>query len=349
MQSALIKGTGCVNKKRIDGTEMSCFQRLSRCVIPALSAIALTLPASACAYPKEHMGISLAPGAVTPELQTLALRAQGGDKQAQLELGSYFQYAADGLTAEEQGASADRVQIANVKYANEIFEIGVKSDEMKKYDSWKLFAMTRASELYKNASLDSEQLTTQVLSKSPVKAAIAKSQPSKALTQKGLLEAAKRFAVIKDAIYRQQFETSFNDANRETCYENAFTQSEWVSSAHFIVEGKLSYSFIDPSEFPVDKRPSSLSGRRTSDHYKADIEITRFVKWPDKFPRPQKLTFKSYVYDGRWMEDPAGEFGGCLTWDPRGQPNDASAYIVLDYVNYPIGVGRFDIVKTFRN
>jgi hypothetical protein len=46
---------------------------------------------SACAAPTSYMGIGLAPSAASPELQTLAQRAQAGDTQAQLDLGIAFE------------------------------------------------------------------------------------------------------------------------------------------------------------------------------------------------------------------------------------------------------------------
>ena len=54
----------------------------------ALAALA-ALPA--CASPSSYAGISLKPGAADPEIQALALRAQAGDKQAQLELGMLYE------------------------------------------------------------------------------------------------------------------------------------------------------------------------------------------------------------------------------------------------------------------
>jgi hypothetical protein len=55
---------------------------------------------SACTAPSSYMGIGFAPGAASPELQTLAQRAQAGDKQAQLDLGIAYE--------EGRGVVADR-------------------------------------------------------------------------------------------------------------------------------------------------------------------------------------------------------------------------------------------------
>jgi TPR repeat protein len=56
----------------------------------ALLALAAPLTLAACA-PTSYAGISLKPGAADPELQSLARRAQGGDKHAQLELGIRYE------------------------------------------------------------------------------------------------------------------------------------------------------------------------------------------------------------------------------------------------------------------
>ena len=45
----------------------------------------------ACAPATQYMGIALQPGAAAPEIQGLAMRAQAGDKQAQLDLGIAFE------------------------------------------------------------------------------------------------------------------------------------------------------------------------------------------------------------------------------------------------------------------
>ncbi|HEX9933253.1 MAG TPA: SEL1-like repeat protein [Allosphingosinicella sp.] len=56
----------------------------------ALLLAAAVLLAAGCAG-NSFQGISLAPGAAKPELQSLATRARGGDKHAQLELGIRFE------------------------------------------------------------------------------------------------------------------------------------------------------------------------------------------------------------------------------------------------------------------
>ena len=59
------------------------------CAATALAAL------SACAAPSSYMGIAFAPvaaaGSGQSEIQSLARRAQAGDKQAQLELGIRFE------------------------------------------------------------------------------------------------------------------------------------------------------------------------------------------------------------------------------------------------------------------
>lgn len=52
---------------------------------------AVTLLASAGCASSSYMGISLNPGEAAPELQSLARRAKGGDKQARLDLGIRFE------------------------------------------------------------------------------------------------------------------------------------------------------------------------------------------------------------------------------------------------------------------
>src|ERR1044072_5799874 len=55
-----------------------------------LGALMPVMLATACTT-HSYMGISLVPGQASPELQDLAARAQGGDKQAQLDLGIRFE------------------------------------------------------------------------------------------------------------------------------------------------------------------------------------------------------------------------------------------------------------------
>lgn len=60
-----------------------------RCLF-ALTLIAPLL-LTACATSSQYMGIGFAPGAASAELQALAMRAQAGDKQAQLDLGIAYE------------------------------------------------------------------------------------------------------------------------------------------------------------------------------------------------------------------------------------------------------------------
>jgi hypothetical protein len=69
------------------------------------AALLLTLLV-ACAAPSQYMGIGFAPGAAPTELQALALRAQAGDKQAQLDLGIAYE--------EGRGVSVDRKKARNL-------------------------------------------------------------------------------------------------------------------------------------------------------------------------------------------------------------------------------------------
>ena len=67
--------------------------------LPCLSALlAVALLISGCAS-QQYMGVSLKPGGADPAVQALAVKAQGGDKQAQYELGRWFEDStdADGL------------------------------------------------------------------------------------------------------------------------------------------------------------------------------------------------------------------------------------------------------------
>lgn len=54
-------------------------------------AAAMTLFLSGCGPATSYQGISLQRGAAAPEVQALAVRAAGGDKQAQLDLGMRFE------------------------------------------------------------------------------------------------------------------------------------------------------------------------------------------------------------------------------------------------------------------
>jgi hypothetical protein len=64
--------------------------------LSALLAAALSM--GGCAG-QQYMGVSLKPGGADPAVQALAVKAQGGDKQAQYELGRWFEDStdADGL------------------------------------------------------------------------------------------------------------------------------------------------------------------------------------------------------------------------------------------------------------
>lgn len=66
------------------------YQRMTRGIAAALLTCAAPLALMAC-VPTTYAGISLRPGAVDPELQTLARRAQAGDKHAQLDLGIRYE------------------------------------------------------------------------------------------------------------------------------------------------------------------------------------------------------------------------------------------------------------------
>src|SRR3546814_3291135 len=75
-------------KRCIMGCMEGGFHDRARRIAPVL---ALSLLASACAAPKSHYGISLAPGAAPAEVQDLARRAAAGDKHAQLDLGIRYE------------------------------------------------------------------------------------------------------------------------------------------------------------------------------------------------------------------------------------------------------------------
>lgn len=292
---------------------------------------------------KSYMGIDLAPGAVAPAVQTLARQARAGDKHAQLKLGSYYQHAADGLVAVEQEASPDRARMEDAEYANEIFRIGMNSKDLKRYGSWKMLAMTRASELYKRASTDSGGERMQAIPASSPGGAITTSRTSTGPLQKGLPEAARLLGVIESAVFREQFVTSFNDPYGEVCQEG-YTYADWLRDAHFIVEGRLSYSLVAESNHPETERPV----RREGQHYEAEVEIDQFLKWPDKFPRPKNLTFDGRVVYGQLLDEHTGDYRGCETWGPENDSNKGNAIIVLQYQNSPIGAGRFEIVRTIK-
>lgn len=61
-----------------------------RAAAAALGLLCATPLLGGCAI-KSHAGISFAVGAADPELQSLAMHAQAGDKQAQLELGIIYE------------------------------------------------------------------------------------------------------------------------------------------------------------------------------------------------------------------------------------------------------------------
>jgi hypothetical protein len=281
-----------------------------------LAALSLTA-LSGCAA-NSYMGIGLRPGAADSAVQALARQAMAGDKQAQLKLGSYYQQAADGIVVAEPGAPSDRARVENIAYANEVFRIGTGSSDLEHYPSWRIFALTRAGELYRSASTDAGE--------------------------KGLPEAARRLAMIEDAIFREQFVTRFNDPNDEACQNDGYSYNDWRRDAHFIVEGRLSHRFVREP-----KQSATESWVHWDDrHYEAEIEIARFVKWPDKFPRPQHLRFAGEIVDGQLVDEATGDRRGCRTWGPDGEADKEVAIVILQYQPSRDGTGRFEIVKTIR-
>lgn len=55
------------------------------------AVLAASVLLTACAAPTRYAGIDLRPGTADPELQSLARRAQAGDRHAQLELGARYE------------------------------------------------------------------------------------------------------------------------------------------------------------------------------------------------------------------------------------------------------------------
>lgn len=282
-------------------------------LIASLSMTAL----SGCAA-NSYVGIGLRPGAADPRLQAVARQAMAGDKRAQLKLGSYYQAAADGVVAPKQDEPSDRASVDDTAYANELFRIGTASGDLKRHGSWRMLAMTRASELYRRASTDS--------------------------AEKGLPEAGRRLAIIEDAIFREQFATRFNEPYDEACQDD-YSYNDWRRDAHFIVEGRLSHRFVRQP-----KQSATESWVHWEDrHYEAEIDIVRFVKWPEKFPRPQNLSFVGEVVDGQLVDEATGDRRGCRTWGPDGDADKENAIVVLQYRGSRDGTGRFEIVKTIRS
>jgi hypothetical protein len=66
-------------------------------------ATAAPLTLSACSAPTSYMGIGLAPGTAPEALQSLAVQARIGDKQAQLELGKAYE-AGEGVAQDPKRA-----------------------------------------------------------------------------------------------------------------------------------------------------------------------------------------------------------------------------------------------------
>lgn len=63
----------------------------SFCGAPVVLILLSAAPVLAGCSTDSYVGIPLAPGAVDSELRSLAIRAQAGDKQAQLELGIRYE------------------------------------------------------------------------------------------------------------------------------------------------------------------------------------------------------------------------------------------------------------------
>ena len=309
----------------------------------AVAALCLFFTISGCAASSSYMGIALTPGEQDPALQALAQRARGGDKQAQLKLGSYYQYAADGIAVVEGEASAGRAQAEDVEYVRKIFEIGTRSRKIKKYGSWRLLALARAAELYEEAASETSRTKTLIGPSSSAGRGVTTSRISTGPIQTGFPEAGKRLAVILDAIFREQFVTRFNDPYGEAC-QGDYTYADWQREAHFIVEGRISYRYLEQSAYAETER----SVRREGSRYKAEIEITRFIKWPDRFPKIRKLSFNDRFTYGQLLDEHTGDYHGCETWAPPSDSNQVSAIAILQYLNAPIGNGKFEIIETIE-
>jgi hypothetical protein len=281
-------------------------------LIAALSMAAL----SGCAA-SSYAGIGLAPGAADPGVQALARQAMDGDKPAQLKLGLLYEQAADGIIALEPDDPADPGRIEDIRAANEIFRIGTGSRDLEKYGGWRLLAMTRAGSLYKSAAAHSGK--------------------------EGLSGAGTRLSAIEDAIFRERFVTRFNDPNDEIC-QDSYSYDDWRREAHFIVEGRLSYRFVRQPERSASESWVDWEKR----HYEAAIDIERFVKWPDKFPKPAKLSFVGDVVEGQLVDTATGDRRGCRTWGPDGAADGERAIVVLQYRGAPVGAGGFEIVRTIK-
>lgn len=285
-------------------------------MVRALLIAALSMAALSGCAANSYMGIGLAPGAADPGVQALARQAMAGDKRAQLKLGSLYQQAADGIVVPEPGAPSNPARIEDVRAANEIFRIGTGSDDLKKYGSWRMLAMTRAGALYKSAATDS--------------------------IEEGLPEAGTRLSAIEDAIFRERFVTRFNDPNDEIC-QDGYSYDDWRREAHFIVEGRLSYRFVRPERSATE---SWVDWEKR--HYQAAIDIERFIKWPDKFPKPAKLSFVGDVIEGQLVDTATGDRRGCRTWGPDDAADGEKAIVVLQYRGTPVGTGGFEIVRTIK-
>ena len=271
---------------------------------------------SGCAA-NSYMGIRLSPGAANPAIQMLARQAMAGDKHAQMKLGSYYQSASDGIIAVDQNAVSDSARMEDIENANAIFQTSISSKDLRRYRSWRMLAMTRARELYKNASTDSGG--------------------------ESLPEAGRLLSSIDDAIFREQFVTRFNDPNDEVCQDH-YTYADWQRDAQFIVEGKLTHRFVRQS-----KRLEGESWVHWEDrHYEAEIEITRFIKWPDKFPRPQTMAFSGEIVEGQLVDENTGDRRGCRTWGPDRGTDETNAIVILQYHNSAVRKGEFEIVRTIE-
>lgn len=286
-------------------------------MVRALLIAALSMAALSGCAANSYVGIGLAPGAADPAVQTLARQAMAGDRRAQLKLGSLYQQAADGIVATEPGVSADPARIDDMRAANEIFRIGTGSRDLKKYGSWRMLAMTRAGALYRSAASDAGAA--------------------------GLPEAGTRLSAIEDAIFKERFVTRFNDPNDEVC-QDGYSYDDWRRQAHFIVEGRLSYRFVRQPERSASESWVDWEKR----HYEAAIDIERFVKWPDKFPRPANLTFVGDVVEGQLVDTATGDRRGCRTWAPDAAADGERAIVVLQYRGAPVGAGGFEIVRTIK-
>jgi hypothetical protein len=222
--------------------------------------LASSLLSSGCAT-NQYMGISLKPGAADPVVQALAVKAQGGDKQSQYELGRWFE---------------DSVDPNALKKATRLYRI----------------AATPRGGMQLLYTSGSSGVNTSVISAGP------KIEANKAAEIR--LRQVAQFGKEKDANgVRNDLDSQEIATKKQMDHEASFfpdmlpcaakTPYRQLSNmASYIVEGNIKYRFVD------QKKQENYTGSLIyAGYYDIEIMVTRFIKW-GLLPQKESIYIKQY-------------------------------------------------------